>query len=92
MNQLLKKYPEITTLSYTVGIPSEDDNNSWAQMQTSGTNYVSFIIKLSNVKERKETSLKYQKVFVKNYPYPELYKYNVVAGGNKKGMISGSNS
>ncbi|MEA5099834.1 MAG: efflux RND transporter permease subunit [Bacteroidales bacterium] len=86
-----KKYPEITTLSYTVGIPSEDDNNSWAQMQTSGTNYVSFIIKLSNVKERKRDIFEISEGIRQELStYPELYKYNVVAGGNKKGMISGS--
>lgn len=85
-----KKYPEITTLSYTVGIPSEDDNNSWAQMQTSGTNYVSFRIKLSNVKERKRDIFEISEGIRQELStYPELYKYNVVAGGNK-GMTSGS--
>ncbi|MDD3286600.1 MAG: efflux RND transporter permease subunit, partial [Bacteroidales bacterium] len=85
-----KKYPEITTLSYTVGIPSEDDNNSWAQMQTSGTNYVSFRIKLSNVKERKRDIFEISEGIRQELStYPELYKYNVVAGGSN-GMTSGS--
>lgn len=85
-----KKYPEITTLSYTVGIPSEDDNNSWAQMQTSGTNYVSFRIKLSNVKERKRDIFEISEGIRQELStYPELYKYNVVAGGSIV-MTSGS--
>ncbi|MDD3668208.1 MAG: efflux RND transporter permease subunit, partial [Bacteroidales bacterium] len=85
-----KKYPEISTLSYTVGIPSEDDNNSWAQMQTSGTNYVSFRIKLSNVKERKRDIFEISEGIRQELStYPELYKYNVVAGGSN-GMTSGS--
>ena len=85
-----KKYPEITTLSYTVGIPSEDDNNSDAQMQTSGTNYVSFRIKLSNVKERKRDIFEISEGIRQELStYPELYKYNVVAGGDKS-ITSGS--
>lgn len=85
-----KKYPEISTLSYTVGIPSEDDDNSWAQMQTSGSNYVSFRIKLSDLKERKRDIFEISEGIRQELStYPELYKYNVVAGGNK-GMTSGS--
>lgn len=85
-----KKYPEITTLSYTVGIPSEDDNNSWAQMQTSGSNYVSFRIKLSDIDERKRDIFEIsEEIRQELSTYPELYKYNVVAGGSN-GMTSGS--
>ncbi len=85
-----KKYPEITTLSYTVGIPSEDDNNSWAQMQTSGSNYVSFRIKLADLKERKRDIFEISEGIRQELStYPELYKYNVVAGGSN-GMTSGS--
>ena len=85
-----KKYPEITTLSYTVGIPSEDDNNSWAQMQTSGSNYVSFRIKLSDIDERKRDIFEISEGIRQELStYPELYKYNVVAGGSN-GMTSGS--
>ncbi len=85
-----KKYPEITTLSYTVGIPSEDDNNSWAQMQTSGSNYVSFRIKLSDLKERKRDIFEISEGIRQELStYPELYKYNVAAGGSN-GMTSGS--
>ena len=89
-SSLKKKYPEIATLSYTVGIPSEDDDNSWAQMQTSGTNYVSFRIKLSNVKERKRDIFEISEGIRQELStYPELYKYNVVSGGSN-GMTSGS--
>lgn len=85
-----KKYPEITTLSYTVGIPSEDDDNSYAQMQTSGSNYVSFRIKLSDLKERKRDIFEISEGIRQELStYPELYKYNVVAGGSN-GIISGS--
>ncbi|MBP1645255.1 MAG: multidrug transporter AcrB [Bacteroidetes bacterium] len=85
-----KKYPEISTLSYTVGIPSEDDDNSWAQMQTSGSNYVSFRIKLSDLKERKRDIFEISEGIRQELAsYPELYKYNVLAGGGD-GMTSGS--
>ncbi|MFA6933547.1 MAG: efflux RND transporter permease subunit, partial [Bacteroidales bacterium] len=85
-----KKYPEITTLSYTVGIPSEDDNNSWAQMQTSGSNYVSFRIKLLDIKERKRDIFEISEGIRQELAsYTELYKYNVLAGGGD-GMTSGS--
>ena len=84
-----KKYPEISTLSYTVGIPSEDDDDSWAQMQTSGSNYVSFKIKLSDLKERKRDIFEISEGIRQELStYPELYKYNVVAGGS--GITSGS--
>lgn len=89
-SSIKKKYPEITTLSYTVGIPSEDDNNSWAQMQTSGSNYVSFRIKLSDIDERKRDIFEISEGIRQELStYPELYKYNVVAGGSN-GMTSGS--
>lgn len=85
-----KKYPEISTLSYTVGIPSEDDDNSWAQMQTSGSNYVSFRIKLSDLKERKRDIFEISEGIRQELStYPELYKYNVVAGGSNR-ITSGS--
>lgn len=85
-----KKYPEISTLSYTVGIPSEDDDNSSAQMQTSGTNYVSFRIKLLDIKERKRDIFEISEGIRQELStYPELYKYNVLAGGGTV-MTSGS--
>lgn len=85
-----KKYPEISTLSYTVGIPSEDDDNSWAQIQASGSNYVSFKIKLSDLKERKRDIFEISEGIRQELStYPELYKYNVLAGGGAV-MTSGS--
>ncbi|MFA6199925.1 MAG: efflux RND transporter permease subunit [Bacteroidales bacterium] len=85
-----KNYPEIKTISYTVGIPGDDDNNSWAQMQTSGTNYISFRIKLSNVKERKKDMFEISDGLRKELAsYTELNKYNVIAGGTNS-MTTGS--
>lgn len=85
-----KQYPEIKTLSYTVGIPAEDDNNSWAQMQASGSNYVSFRIKLKKLKERDKDIFEISEGLRKELAsYPELYKYKVDAGGGG-GMTSGS--
>lgn len=88
--EVKEKYPEIKTLTYTVGTPSEDDDNSWAQMQTSGSNYVSFRIKLCGVKERDrdvfEITEGIRKILAS---YTELYKHNVLAGGGG-GMTSGS--
>ncbi|MDX9798954.1 MAG: efflux RND transporter permease subunit [Bacteroidales bacterium] len=85
-----KKYPEISTLSYTVGIPSEDDDNSYAQMQTSGSNYVSFRIKLIDINDRKRDIFEISEGIRQELAsYPELYKYNVSAGGGG-GMTSGS--
>ena len=87
-----KQYPEINTISYTVGIPAEDDNNTWAQMQTSGSNYVAFRIKLKNLKNRKRDIFEISEgIRAELASYPELYKYKVEAGGSKGGMTTGSN-
>jgi len=87
-----KKYPEILTLSYTVGIPSDDDNNTWAQMQTSGTNYVSFRVKLKNVKDRDKNMSEIADGLRKELStYTELTKFQVTPGGSMS-MMGGSST
>jgi HAE1 family hydrophobic/amphiphilic exporter-1 len=87
-----KKYPEILTCSYTVGIPADDDNNTWAQMQTSGTNYVSFRVKLKNVKERDKDMSEIADGLRKELSsYTELTKFKVTPGGNMR-MMGGSST
>jgi HAE1 family hydrophobic/amphiphilic exporter-1 len=85
-----EKYPEIITFTYTVGTPSEDDDNSWAQMQTSGSNYVSFRLKLCDIDDRERDIFEISEGLRKELSsYPELYRYNILPGGGG-GMTSGS--
>ncbi len=90
-NVIKKKYPEILTFSYTVGIPGDDDNNTWAQMQTSGTNYIAFRIQLTNVKKRKRNMSEISDGLRKELAtYTELNKFQVTPGGSMSMMGGGS--
>ncbi|MDR0971080.1 MAG: efflux RND transporter permease subunit [Bacteroidales bacterium] len=85
-----KNYPEVKNFSYTLGIPADDDDNTWAQMQTSGTNYVSFRVRTKDLKDRKKSIFEIAEGLRKELAsYTEIYKYQVTAGG-QNGMMGGS--
>ena len=85
-------YPdEMIQMTYTVGTPADDSDNSFALMQTSGTNYVSYRIKFKPIKERDRTIFEIAELMRHEVEsYPEVAKSTVTAGGSS-GMTSGSN-
>lgn len=90
LGEKIKKIPEIRTYTYTVGTPSEDDDNSFAMMNTSGSNYISFRIRLYDYKDRKKSMFEVAEELRKEIDtYTEVKKFSVTAGGDG-GMTSGS--
>ena len=92
-NYMKTTYPdEMLTMTYTLGSPSEDSDNSFALMQTSGDNYISFRIKLKDIKERKRTIFEISDLMRKEISsYPEVAKSTVTPGGQQGSMTGGSN-
>ncbi|MCQ2326452.1 MAG: efflux RND transporter permease subunit [Bacteroidales bacterium] len=83
---------EMKQLTYTVGTPSEDSDNSFALMNTSGDNYISFRLKLKDIAERDRTIFEISDIIRKELAsYPEITRSAVTAGGNGGGMMGGSN-
>lgn len=83
---------EMKQLTYTVGTPSEDSDNSFALMNTSGDNYISFRLKLKDIAERDRTIFEISDIIRKELAsYPEVTRSAVTAGGNGGGMMGGSN-
>ncbi len=90
LGEKIKKIPEIRTYTYTVGTPSEDDDNSFAMMNTSGSNYISFRIRLYDYKDRDKSMFEVAEELRKEIDtYTEVKKFSVTAGG-EGGMTSGS--
>lgn len=90
LGEKIKKIPEIRTYTYTVGTPSEDDDNSFAMMNTSGSNYISFRIRLYDYKDRDKSMFEVAEELRKEIDtYTEVKKFSVTAGGDG-GMTSGS--
>ncbi len=85
-----KDVPELKTITYTVGVPGEDDNNSFAMMNTSGSNYISFRVRLVDLEERKRDMFEIaDQLRGELSTYTEVNKFTVSAGGSG-GMTSGS--
>lgn len=90
LGEKIKKIPEIRTYTYTVGTPSEDDDNSFAMMNTSGSNYISFRIRLYDYKDRDKSMFEVAEELRNEIDtYTEVKKFSVTAGGDG-GMTSGS--
>lgn len=86
-----EKYPEIKTRSFTVG--QADENNSFASMQTNGTNLISFRFRAIDADTRKRSIYEMGEGMREDLSnMPELYKYIVVPGGSGGMMGSGAST
>lgn len=89
-NKLKTDFPEVKQFTYDVGVPGDDSENSFAMMNASGSNYMSFRIKLTDVEERKRDMFEIADELRKEIAsYTEVEKFSVSAGG-QGGMTSGS--
>ncbi|MBR1627011.1 MAG: efflux RND transporter permease subunit, partial [Bacteroidales bacterium] len=86
-----EKFPEMKNMTYTVGTPSEDEDNSFALMQTTGDNYISFRMKFVDIAERKRDIYEMADLMREEIAsYPEVAKSQVTPGGQQGGMTGGS--
>ncbi len=84
-------FPDLQNMTYTVGTPSDDEDNSFSLMQTSGDNYISFRMKFNAVAERDKTIYEISDILRKELAsYPEVSKYKVIPTGQESGMTGGS--
>ena len=89
-NKIKKDFPEVKTFTYTVGVPGDDDDNSFAMMNASGSNYMSFRVRLKALEDRKKDMFQIADELRQEIAtYTEVKKYSVSAGGGG-GMTSGS--
>ena len=88
--KLEKDFPEVKEFTYDVGVPGDDSDNSFAMMNASGSKYMSFRIKLTDVEKRKRDMFEIADELRKEIAsYTEVEKFSVSAGG-QGGMTSGS--
>lgn len=88
--KLEKDFPEVKQFTYDVGVPGDDSDNSFAMMNASGSNYMSFRIKLTDVEKRKRDMFEIADELRKEIAsYTEVEKFSISAGG-QGGMTSGS--
>ncbi|MDR0790735.1 MAG: efflux RND transporter permease subunit [Bacteroidales bacterium] len=84
---------EIKTMTLTVGTPSDDDDNSWALLQSSGTNYVSFRVRLTDFKDRDKDMFEItERMRQIAAGYTEIDKYNIIAGGQQGSGFGGGST
>ncbi|MBQ2386524.1 MAG: efflux RND transporter permease subunit [Bacteroidales bacterium] len=89
-NKIKKDFPEVKTFTYTVGVPGDDDDNSFAMMNASGSNYMSFRVRLKDLEDRTKDMFQIADELRQEIAtYTEVKKYSVSAGGGG-GMTSGS--
>lgn len=84
-----KKYPEIKTMTYTVGQASSD--NTFASLSDNGSHIISFNISLSDVGDRKrgiQEIAQGMRNTVDN-GYPEIKKYSINVGGGRGAGMGG---
>ncbi len=84
-----QQFPEIKTMSYTVGQASSD--NTFASLSDNGPHIISFNISLSNVADRKrgiQEIAKGMRADIDNR-FPEIKKYSVNVGGGRGGGMGG---
>ena len=80
--KLEKDFPEVKQFTYDVGVPGDDSDNSFAMMNASGSNYMSFRIKLTDVEKRKRDMFEIADELRKEIAsYTEVEKFSVSAGG-----------
>ncbi|MBR1770385.1 MAG: efflux RND transporter permease subunit [Bacteroidales bacterium] len=86
-----ENFPELKNMTYTVGTPSDDEDNSFALMQTSGDNYISFRMKFIDIADRKRDIYEMSDLMREELAsYPEVAKSQVTPGGQQGGMTGGS--
>ncbi|MGP1515097.1 MAG: efflux RND transporter permease subunit [Bacteroidales bacterium] len=91
-NYAKAKFPEMKYMYYTIGTASEDENNSFILMQTSGDNCISFRMKFVDIAERKRTIYDMADLMREQIAsYPEIARSSVIPGGQQGGMTGGSN-
>ncbi|MCL1942279.1 MAG: efflux RND transporter permease subunit [Candidatus Azobacteroides sp.] len=84
-----KKYPETELSSFTVGVPDED--NTWAALQTNGSNVINYRLRMTDLKTRKRNIYEISDSIRSDLDkMPEIYKYEVIPGGNNGGMSGSS--
>lgn len=90
LNAKIKKdYPEIEYSTFTIGAPSDDNDNAWAAFQTSGSNILSAHIRLTDYKERDRSIYDIAELLRKEIDsYPEVTKSVITPGG--QGFSSGA--
>jgi HAE1 family hydrophobic/amphiphilic exporter-1 len=86
-----EKYPEINTRAFSVG--QADEDNSFASMQTNGTNLISFRFRTIDADKRKRSIYDIGEGLREDLSnMPELYKYIVTPGGGGGMMGSGAST
>lgn len=89
-NIIKEKYPEITVRTFSVG--QADESNTFASMQTNGTNYVSMRLRLNDQAERNKSIYDIaDELRMELENMPELYKFIVTPGGGG-GMGTGAST
>ncbi len=80
-----EKYPEISSSSFSVGMA--DPDNTFASINDNGTHLASWNINLVSVGDRERGLTEIVDLMSDDLSkYPEITKYEVIAGGNKKGI------
>lgn len=92
-NQCRKDFAEeLENMTYSVGTPSEDDDNAFNSIQESGDGYISFRCKFKDIAERKRTIFDMANIMRERLDsYPEIHKYSVTEGG-QSGSMGGSST
>ncbi|GHT03231.1 multidrug transporter AcrB [Bacteroidia bacterium] len=86
-----EKYPEITTRTFSVG--QADESNSFAAMQTNGTNLISFRFRAIDANDRERSIYEIGEGMREDLSnMPELDKYIVTPGGSGGMMGSGAST
>lgn len=82
-----EKYPEIIVSNFTEG--QADTDNTFAQLSNNGTHIIEFNINLTSVGDRERGLTEICELIRQDLAkYPEIKKYEVLAGGSK-GMMGG---
>jgi len=86
-NYARKNLPELKNMTYSVGTPSEDEDNSFALMSTTGDNYISFRMKFVDMADRDRSIYQISDLLRQEISsYPEVSKHTVTAGGQERSM------
>jgi HAE1 family hydrophobic/amphiphilic exporter-1 len=86
-----EKYPEIKTRTFSVG--QADEDNSFASMQSNGSNLISFRFRAIDADERERSIYDIGEGMREDLSnMPELYKYIVTPGGSGGMMGSGAST
>ncbi|MDR0834334.1 MAG: efflux RND transporter permease subunit [Candidatus Symbiothrix sp.] len=92
IDEIIKeKYPEVKTRTFSVG--QADEDNSFASMQTNGTNLISYRFRTIDASERDRSIYDIGEGLRQDLSnMPELYKYIVTPGGSGGMMGSGAST